>query len=984
MLLTPGSGARGRAPFEQELASTDAGLRAPQPEAADPHDTSTGIATPFERAGFDPGAELEQVNRENRFYGTSVDAPRVGKYVLLEHLGDGGMGSVYTVYNPDLDRKSVIKLVRPDRSAPDSHLRLLREARLTATLSHPNVVVVHDCGEYRDQIYVVMEFIAGVDLDKWRRRGPHPWREVLAVYHAAGLGLAAAHTRPIVHRDFTPRNAMLGDDGRVRVLDFGLAHGRAKPASAPPAAPGPFDHLTASGAIVGTPRYMSPEQLCGAETDPRSDQFSFCVCLWEALLDVLPFAGETMYEYNASVLTGAVRMPDVTRGVPGRVLRALRRGLAPRPDDRWPDMPALLAALMPTPRPARWLLAPVAALGLAAGFMMMQAAPAQAAEQCAADLTGELHDIWDDTCRDAVQTTLAARDPRAAAAVVARLDAFAARWAERRQDLCTAALAGGLPGAAQRRGLQCLEGHRAVLGELATRLASGSAPDHGLTDLPDDDRLDACIDPLRIADGGAAASPAGREDAARIDADLARASAALILGQYAESEAIAAAAVSRARALGHPPTLAAALYHHARALAYGPRALHAEPALREAAGLAERHDMHDLAADVYLRLIRVAHRNGERPADADIWFEVLGHKLARLDEREGRRQAEALATLGYIALEAGDLASAERYAERSAAADEHANSFTRGLQELERGRIARARGELTAARGHFERATALASEALGERHPKLAPMLLGLGEVALALADLDAASTAFDRARALLGADDPFLGEALFDLARVAEARGDLAGAHTLGGQARVALRGPVPRDIARHRVKLLGLVVDVAGAMHDRETAISAARELLAIPAADRPGAEQRFAQACYNAAGVALSFQQPALALRLVAQAGRALADLPPTPQQEPLRVMLAIQETAALIGLGRPREAADVATRALQRWDPRDERDDAAIAELHLQLFDALQTFDHERASVHAVRALRYFADKTPDDPFVEILEAWLRRYPAPDHP
>ncbi len=988
MQATPRPGSDGRAASDEELAQTEAGSPTPDPALIDPHGftaTSSGHGTPYERGGFDPAAELAQAQREGRFYGAVLSPPKIDKYILLDHLGHGGMGSVYTVYNPDLDRKSVIKLVRPDRSGPDTRQRLLREARLTATVSHPNVIVIHDSGEFRDEVYVVMEYIAGVDLDQWRRRGPHPWRQVLAVYHQAGLGLAAAHARSIVHRDFTPRNAMLGDDGRVRVLDFGLAHAcRPGPAPAPQAfAPHPSDSLTATGAIVGTPRYMSPEQIRGITTDARSDQFSFCVALWEALLGPLPFAGTDIYDYNEAVTTGAVRMPEVTRGVPGRVLRTLRRGLSPDPADRWPDMPALLAALTPAAARPRWFIAPIAAaLALARGRGLTRDDPqTPAAQQCATDLAGALDDVWGADQRAAVQRTIAATDPAAATAVLARLDGFAAQWLARRTELCAATLAGGLPAAAQRRGQQCLAGHRAVLGDLTIRVAAGTASDLGLTDLPDDDRLAACTDPLRIADGGAPPSVAARDDAARIDADLARAAAALIVGSYHGSEAIAASAVSRARVLGHAPTLAAALNHHARALSYGPRAPAAEAELREAAGLAERHDLHDLAADIYLRLIRVAQTHGERPADGHIWFEVLGHQLARLDESHGRREADALAMLGRISLDAGDLAAARRFADRSAAADEHAGPFERALLAVDLGRIARLRGETAPARNHFEQALALGEQALGRNHPKLVPVLLNLGEVALAGHDLETASASFDRAHALLGAQSPFTGQAQLDLALVAEARGDLAGARTLAEQARAALRGrQVPLDVRRHRVQVLDLVGRTALALGDHGTALSAGHELLAMPVDPPPWDAEQWAIAYHNAGSRAVSCGQMSVVLRMVAAARRTLAGLPLAATREWLEAGLAINEAVALAELGRSFEAADVAARALQRWDPRDDRNDALTAELHLQLFDALKTHDPVRARGHAIRARDLFTrTDPPTSPTLVILETWLRRYP-----
>ncbi|MBK7826520.1 serine/threonine-protein kinase [Nannocystis sp.] len=606
--------------------------------------TSSGQATArVGRPGFDVDAELARAQLETRLYGAGrgEGGPRIGKYQILDHLGRGGMGSVYTVYNPDLDRKSVIKLVRPDRSSPDSRRRLLREARLTATLSHPNVVQIHDSGEYLDEIYVVMEFIAGVDLDAWRRQGPHAWPEVLAVYRQAGLGLAAAHAQGVVHRDFTPRNAMLGEDGRVRVLDFGLAHARrdagevidGAPGSGGPrpaavavsdamSEPGSGDSLTATGAIVGTPRYMSPEQLRSVPTDGRSDQFSFCVALWEALLGHLPFMGADLFEYNEAALAGDIRPPEDLRGVPRRVLKALRRGLAPRADDRFADMHALLAELDVRPlRPWIGLAGVAGALALVGlWFLALPATPVSPREQCASELADELPVTWS-----------ALPGP-----IAGRLGEFADRWRAARVELCAAGVAGGLPAPALRRGLRCLAQQRAVFDLVVDRVTAGDALELDLGALPDSDRVAACTDPLRLADGAAPPSPAAREAVSRVEADLARAETALILGRYAESEAIAASAVRRVREIGHAPTLAAALYQLARAETYGPNADAAEATLREAAGLAERHDLHDLAADIYLRLVRVAMAHGQRSADGSV---VRGPRLQAGAARRASRSA---------------------------------------------------------------------------------------------------------------------------------------------------------------------------------------------------------------------------------------------------------------------------------------------------------------------------------------------------------
>src|SRR5437763_1115036 len=196
----------------------------------------------------------------------------VGRYVVLDRIGAGGMGVVYAAYDPELDRRVAIKLLRPDRfSSEAGRLRLLREAQALARLTHPNVVAVYDAGTFGDRVFVAMELVEGETLRQWLGEGPRSWREVLDRFLPAGRGLAAAHAAGLVHRDFKPENVLLGRDGRVRVMDFGLARveEHAQESTALPmmvralteeSVPRPLGPLTQEGRVLGTPNYMSPEQ----------------------------------------------------------------------------------------------------------------------------------------------------------------------------------------------------------------------------------------------------------------------------------------------------------------------------------------------------------------------------------------------------------------------------------------------------------------------------------------------------------------------------------------------------------------------------------------------------------------------------------------------------------------------------------------------------------------------------------------------------
>jgi serine/threonine protein kinase len=295
---------------------------------------------------------------------------------VLEILGRGGMGEVYAAYDPELDRKIALKILHAGGPANDSRgrSRLLREAKAIAKLRHPNVIAVHDAGTLDDRVFLAMEHVEGMTLGAWLAERPRTRQEILNVFVAAGRGLEAAHAAGLVHRDFKPQNVMVGRDGDVRVMDFGLARSideEPEPVPGPAAlaaaqsdlavsagAPGRAAlPLTRTGELVGTPLYMAPEQFRAERTDARTDQFSFCVALYQALYGAYPFAGAGFGELMAAVNGGQVQPPPAKSAVPPWLRRILLRGLSVDPAARWPSMQVLTAALGrdPARRRNRWL-----------------------------------------------------------------------------------------------------------------------------------------------------------------------------------------------------------------------------------------------------------------------------------------------------------------------------------------------------------------------------------------------------------------------------------------------------------------------------------------------------------------------------------------------------------------------------------------------------------------------------------------------------
>jgi tetratricopeptide (TPR) repeat protein/predicted Ser/Thr protein kinase len=267
--------------------------------------------------------------------------------VVLEELGAGAMGVVYKAHDPDLGRLVAIKLVHAGSSAARS-TRLLREAQAIARVAHPNIVAIFDVGLVEDQVFIAMEFVLGQRLRDWMAAGPRSLRETLSVFAQCARGLAAAHDAGLVHRDFKPENVLLGEDGRVRVVDFGLVRWTEDDDGPPLTEAGILaldQSITPVGAAVGTPRYMSPEQIRAHPVGAAADQFSFFVCLYEAVTGQRPFLGDNMAVLMRAVTSGDIRPFPPTCVAPRWLRAAIERGLAVDPGARFPSMHAVVDEL---------------------------------------------------------------------------------------------------------------------------------------------------------------------------------------------------------------------------------------------------------------------------------------------------------------------------------------------------------------------------------------------------------------------------------------------------------------------------------------------------------------------------------------------------------------------------------------------------------------------------------------------------------------
>jgi tetratricopeptide (TPR) repeat protein/predicted Ser/Thr protein kinase len=727
----------------------------------------------------------------------------IDRFVVIGLVGRGGMGEVYAAYDPELDRKVAIKVLHARGGSADGRARLLREAQAIAKLSHPNVVVVYDVGTLGDKVFIAMEFVEGRTLSGWMLAAQRSRRDVLQVFLAAGRGLAAAHAAGLVHRDFKPDNVMVANDGQVRVMDFGLARQAGEkdaPAAAAPTVgdddalasakePGlPVDvdatmdlgpgappasattvsgkylsvKLTQTGAMVGTPAYMAPEQFGMLATDPRTDQFSFCVALYEMLYGERPFAGDGFLSLMTNVTTGAVRAPSAKARVPGWMRKVLLRGLRTEPERRYPSMAALLAALEADPT-VRWRR-----IGVGAGVLACAAVAALGVHRATSTQRalcrggdGRWARVWEangarSPRKDAIHGAFAASGRTYAelafTGVSHALDEYVRRWLGMYTEACEATHMRGEQSAdVLDLRMSCLQERLESASALSEVLAhaDGTVVQNAVSAAGALAPLDRCADVKTLR--AVVRPPADAALRARVDAlrlETARLVALKDAGRCDEAEKLAEGLLPRVREAGYLPLLADTLNAAADL-----SDLCTEPALgvsrwREAfsAALASGHDL--AAFDAAFRLSAyIADRAGKLDEGRQ-WLAIAQALLARVGAPPLLR-IWALVSEGMILIDEGNGKAAVEVEERVLREKEKLlgkedpdlalswNSYGNALHLV---------GRDVDAVEAFRRGTELIERHLGGDHPRLAELLEGEGDVLVALRRYGPARVSFQRA----------------------------------------------------------------------------------------------------------------------------------------------------------------------------------------------------------------------------------------------
>jgi len=635
---------------------------------------------PEVEGGFDNGLVKQQVAA--RLFDEPEPPGKIGRFTVIRELGRGGTGIVYIAYDEQLDRKIAVKLLnneRPDDSSGSANARLLREAQAMARVSHPNIAAVHEVGMFHGQIYVAMEFVHGETLSAWHRRGPASWQEVLAVYRQAAAGLAAAHEAGLVHRDFKPANAILGEDRRVRVLDFGLARADASPGGiaalettdeglAALASSTEQPHLdlslTVTGTVLGTPAYMSPEQFIGKRVEAKSDQFSFCVALYEALFRERPFDGDTLPSLMSAVLTGKVREPTTAARAPRWLRLAVLRGLRHDPEQRWPSMRALELALTPERPSQRWTW--LAALGvgatLTAGATSWLGAADPAAQVCSG-AAQQVVGVWDPARKEQVRAAmLASAAPGAEDSferVARHLDDYTRQWVAAHTDACEGhSVRRDQSAELMDQRMACLAERRHALAATAALLGEADAQvvEHAAELTLTLPAVAACSDPAYV--GQQLRPPADPNAARLVEAArtlLTEASTRERVGKYAEGLELARQAAATAKAVDYPPLAAEVDLRLGTLLELDSQYTEARDALERAYYAALGAGHHAVAIDAAIALVLVTGRRLSQPEAMQSWVRHAEAYIRRAGTDLQRARLDSNRALGaFLVAEYGD------------------------------------------------------------------------------------------------------------------------------------------------------------------------------------------------------------------------------------------------------------------------------------------------------------------------------------------
>ena len=578
---------------------------------------------------------------------------RLGRYLVLETIGAGAMGVVYAAYDPDLSRKVALKVLRRTQessgsmnAAQESSLRarLVHEAQSLARLAHPNVVAIHDVGTLGDRVFLTMEFSEGGTLRDWLRAAPREWRVVVRVLRQAGEGLMAAHDAGLVHRDLKPENILIDGKERVRITDFGLARGAGEGELGQVfSGPSPASALTAEGVLVGTPAYMAPEQLTGHAADALSDQFAFCVTLFESLF------GERPRSQGLAQQIAALR---TRRTVPTWLVRTVTHGLSSNPSQRFASMREVLAALDKGANsgPRRAVIAAAVAVAIAA--VVVVALEWRAVNARCSGAEAAWNDAWGEPLSERVLQSFLATgraDAQSTWASVDRgLSAAHQEWSATHKNVCEATRVRGEQSEALLDvRMRCLADRRNEVSALASLFTQADAPllakaVAAVLTLPP---AAACARAQNVE------APLGAEDRAKADAvsaQLARATMLDLTGKLDEALVTATTAIAAARALPAPGILAKLLIAAARIERQINQPAGAEEALNEAAALALRAHDDAAASEAWSVQISVVGLDLGRPVEGHNWGRLAEAALIRAGLTDGEEEADRLRILAGV------------------------------------------------------------------------------------------------------------------------------------------------------------------------------------------------------------------------------------------------------------------------------------------------------------------------------------------------